>query len=253
MRTLTAASLAALAIPTVANATETYIGLSGGIAMPSDSENVGAFDATVPATMDWGEIPAGTSLAWDTEFGTGFAISGQLGVKLDNGLRGEVEVSYTDTGVETHRNLAAGGAVIDGVDVAVLTRGAPDAANPTVGQVIASGEGSVSTFGVFLNGFYDIDAGGGFEPYLGAGIGYQSVDVNYMPSGVGVADAAEGGFAWQVMAGATVPVSDGVDLFGQYTYRANAERADVPLDLLPATLGVQSNNSLVTVGLRVEL
>lgn len=250
---IAALGTALLAVPGTAHASETYIGVSGGIAMPNDSANEGEFDAAVPATPDWGAIPAGTSLGWNTEFDNGWTIAGQVGVKLDSGLRGELEVTYTKYDVATHSGLAAGGAVIDGVDVAVLTRAAPSASNPTVGQVIADGQGSVDTLGVFANAYYDFNAGGSFQPYIGAGIGYQRVNVEFMPSGVPVADDSDSGLAWQAMAGASFAVSETIDLFAQYTYRDSFDRADIALDLLPATLGVESRQSLVTAGIRLKL
>jgi len=248
-----AVGAAIIAMPATAYASETYIGVSGGIAIPSDSANEGQFDAAVPATADWGAIPAGTSLGWDTEFDNGWTLSGQVGVKLDSGLRAELEVAYTKYNVATHSGLAAGGAVIDGVDVAVLTRGAPSASNPTVGQVIADGQGSVDSLGAFANAYYDFNAGGTFQPYIGAGIGYQRVNVEFMPSGVPVTDDSDSGLAWQAMAGASFAVSDTIDLFAQYTYRDSFDRAEVALDLLPATLGVESRQSLVTAGFRLKL
>ncbi len=250
---LAVAAAALLSIPATAHANDVYVGVSGGIAMPEDSANAGQFDADVPATADWGAIPSGTSLAWDTQLESGIAVSGHLGVKFDGGFRTELELAYAKGDVESHSNLAAGGAVIDSVDVAVLTRGAPDAGNPTVGQVIADGQGSVSTFGGFLNAYYDFNAGGSFQPYLGAGIGYQWVDVDFQPSGVPVADDSDSGFAWQAMAGASFAVSESFDLFAQYTYRDSFDRAEIPLDLLPATLGVESTQSIVTVGARFKL
>jgi opacity protein-like surface antigen len=247
------ASLAALACPATAFAAEPYVAISGGLAMPESSQNEGAFDATVPATPDWPAIPAGTSLAWDTEFDTGFEISAQVGLRFGAGFRGELQLSYTSSDVDNHANLAAGGTVIDAVDVAVLTRGAPDPANPTVGEVIADGQGKVETLGLFLNGFYDFNLGGGFSPFVGAGIGYQGVDVLFRPSGVPVADDSDSGFAWQLMAGADVALTPSVGLFLQYTYRQSFDRAEVPLTLLPAMLGVESGGSLVTAGIRLAL
>ena len=244
--------LASVALTGTAKAGEAYVGVSSGLTMPGNSSNEGAFNATVPATADWGEIPSGTSVGWNTDFKNGMVASGQLGYQMDSGLRAEIELSYASSDVKSHDSLAAGGAVIDGVDVAVLTRGAPDAANPTVGQVIADGQGKVKTLGVFLNAFYDINAGGGFEPYLGAGIGFQDVDVKFMPSGVPVADDSDSSLAWQAMAGASFAVSSSVELFGQFTYRENFDRANVELSLLPADLGVQSSQSMVTAGLRIK-
>ncbi|AKH43255.1 Surface antigen [Croceibacterium atlanticum] len=252
-KTALIASFVALAAPASAFAAEPYVAISGGVALPGDSMNEGAFDVTVPATPDWGAIPADTSLEWKTEFDTGYAISGQIGMRYSNGLRTELDLSYTSADVDTHSGLAAGGAVIDGVDVAVLTRGAPGAANPTVGAVIADGQGRVKTLGAFVNGFYDFNVGGGISPFVGAGIGYQQVDVVFRPSGVLVADDKDSGFAWQLMAGANVSVSESAEIFLQYTYRESFDRADIELTLLPATLGVESGGSALAAGVRFSL
>ncbi|WP_114520366.1 outer membrane beta-barrel protein [Altererythrobacter sp. ZODW24] len=253
MRKLIVPALAAgaLFVPTVAHADETYVGVSGGIVLPSNSNNSGEFDAAVAATADFDEIPAGTPVGWTTEFDTGYTISGQIGRAFDSGLRVELEVAYSDYGVDTHRGLTVGGTDIDGVDVAVLTRGAADAANPTVGDVIADGQGSVSNIGVFANVLYDLNKGGGIEPYVGVGLGYQDTSVDFSPSGVDVGDDNDGGFAWQGIVGASYGFSEAIDGFLQYNYRANFKDADIPLNLLPATLSVESEQSLITAGIRV--
>ncbi len=227
-----------------------YIGVSGGIALPGDSSNSGEFDADVAATADFDAIPAGTELGWETENDNGFALSGQFGYAFENGFRVELEGAYSEYDADTHTGLTVGGADIDGADVAVLTRGAADAANPTVGAVIADGQGGVKNFGLFGNVFYDIETGSAIKPYVGAGLGYQWTEVNYSPSGVDVGDDDDGVFAYQLMAGASAQISERAELFGQYTYRANAEDADIPLNLLPATLGVESDQSIVSAGIR---
>ncbi len=247
---LATAAAIAFATPSAAYAGEVYAGISGGLSLPSDSNNSGEFDATVPATADWPAIPADTDLDWDTDFDNGFALSGQLGYAFDAGFRVELEVAYSEYDVDSHEDLAVGGAIIDGVDVAVLTRAAPDPANPTVGEVISDGQGDVSNFGLFANVYYDVETGSSFKPYVGAGLGYQWVDVDFSPSGVGVADDDDGSFAFQLMAGAGFEISDNAELFGQYTYRSNTEDADVDLDLLPATLGVESDQSIFSFGVR---
>mgnify|MGYP001801243385 CR=1 FL=1 len=247
---ISAVIFCALAFPATAWADGPYVGVSGGISLPSDSENSGQFDATVPATDDFGEIPADTTLGWNTEFDTGYTISGQLGYAFDNGLRVELEGAYSEYDVDTHTGLTVGGADIDGVDSAVLTRGAADAANPTVGAVIADGQGGVSNFGLFGNVFYDIQTGSAFTPYDGAGVGYQWVDTEYVPSGVLVGDDDDSAFSYQLMAGASFEIGESAEIFGQYTYRATTEDADIALDLLPATLGVESEQSSVSAGVR---
>ncbi len=246
------AVLAVAAFPSAALADGPYVGVSGGIVLPEDSTNEGETTAEVPATPDFGSIPVGSEVAWDTEFDNGFALGGQVGYAFDNGLRVELEGSYNEYGVDTHSNLTVGGAVLDGVDSAVLTRGAADAANPTVGAVLADGTGDVTNFGLFGNVFYDLQTGSGFKPYVGAGIGYQWTDVEYAPSEIAVADESDGGFAYQLMAGASFEVTESLELFGQYTYRDRTEDAEIPLSLLPATLDVESAQSLVTAGVRVK-
>ncbi len=227
-----------------------YIGVSGGITLPGDSSNSGEFDADVAATADFDAIPAGTELDWQTENDNGFAISGQFGYAFENGFRVELEGAYSEYDVDTHTGLSVGGADIDSLDVAVLTRGAADAANPTVGAVIADGQGGVKNYGLFGNVFYDIETGSAIKPFVGAGVGYQWTEVNYSPSGVDVGDDDDGVLAYQLMAGASVELSERAEVFGQYTFRANAEDADIPLNLLPATLGVESDQSIVSAGIR---
>ena len=250
---LVAAGAAAFATPSVAFAGGPYVGVSAGVSLPGDSSNEGTFTGAVPATDDFGAIATDTDLAWDTEFDTGFAINGQVGYAFDNGFRVELEGAYSQYDVDTHSGLTVGGANIDAVDVAVLTRGPADAANPTVGTVIGDGQGQVETFGLFANVAYDISTGTGFKPYVGAGAGYQWVDVEFVPSGVAVGADDDGAFAYQLFAGASVNVLPRAELFGQVTYRANFEDADIPLTLLPATLGVESEQTLITAGVRFRL
>lgn len=229
-----------------------YIGLSGGVSLPGDSSNSGTIETGVPATDDFGSIPADTDLAWETDFDTGYTISGQAGYAFDNGFRVEVEAAYSQYDVGSHQELLVGGANIDLVDSAVLTRGPASGANPLVGDVLADGQGDVSNFGLFGNVFYDINTGSALKPYVGGGIGYQWVDVDYQPSGLATGDDDDGVFAYQLMAGASYSVTDTVELFGQYTYRDTTQDADIPLTLLPATLGVESQQSLITAGVRVR-
>ena len=245
-------AVAFLVAPSLAHAEGPYIGVSGGVALPEDSNNSGQFNTAVPATDDFDAIAADTDLAWNTEFDTGFAISGQVGYAFDNGLRLELEGAYSQYDVDTHSGLTVGGTNIDAVDVAVLTRGAASPENPLVGDVIGDGQGQVSNFGLFGNVFYDIQTGSGVKPYVGAGLGYQWVDVEYVPSGVDVADDDDGAFAYQLMAGASFEVTEAVELFGQYTWRDTFDEADIDLNLLPATLGVESSQSIISAGVRVK-
>lgn len=247
----TAAAAALLSIPGAAAAQGAYVSVTGGYVLPSDSDNEGETTANIPATADFGAIPSGTSVSWTTEFDNGFEASGAIGYATTSGLRLEGQLFYNSYDVDTHAGLTVGGGNIDGVDVAVLTRGPANAANPTVGQVIADGQGDVTNIGLFGNVYYDIGGpDAAFKPFVGAGLGYQWTDVNYQPSGVDVADESDGSFGYQLMAGAGFEVSEGLDLFAQYTYRDTFGDPEVELNLLPATLEVETQQSIVSLGVR---
>lgn len=252
LRLIAAGTAALAAFPAAALAEGPYVGIGAGVTLPGDSKNSGEFNTAVPATPDFDAIPAGTPLAWDTDFDNGLALSGQVGYQFDNGFRLEVEGNFSRYDVNNHSGLQVGGANIDSADVAVLTRGPADPANPTVGAVIADGQGRVTNYGLFANVFYDIETGTAFKPYIGAGAGVQWLEADYRPSGVNVGSGTEAGIAYQLMAGASYEVAPKAELFAQYAYRANANRADIDLDLVPATLGVQNHQSVVSAGVRFK-
>jgi opacity protein-like surface antigen len=247
-----AASAAALSLPMAANA-QTYVGVSVGGTLPDDSKNKGEFTADVPATAAapvYPAIPTGTELGWRTEFDTGYNISGQVGHRFAGGFRVEGEFNYSRAGVKRHSGVAVGGTDIDAVDASVLTRGATVGA--TVGTVVDSGIGKQQSYGVFLNGFYDFNSGGSFQPYVGGGIGGQKVKFNYRPSDIDVGQGSDTNFAWQLMAGATYKIGPGMEIFGQYNYR-DAGSTKMRLDLLPADLNAKSKQSIFSLGLRIPI
>lgn len=229
-----------------------YISFDAGVVFASTSNNSGAFTSAVPATPDFAAIAVDTPLAWDTEFDTGVTAGGAIGYDFGNGFRSELQGFYTRYNVDTHSGVSVGGTLIDGADVAVLTRGAADLANPTVGTIVADGRGNLTSYGAFLNMYYDFDIGASIEPYLGIGLGYVGTDVDYQPSGVVIADAVHDGFAYQAMAGATAKFSRRFEVFTQYTYRDNLEDVEVPLDLLPADLAIETQQHIVTGGVRFK-
>jgi opacity protein-like surface antigen len=247
----TTAVTAALVLPATVQA-QTYVGVSTGLSMPNDSKNKGEFTAEVPATATAGSIPSGTSLAWDTDFKNGYNISAQLGHRFTGGFRVEGELNYSRSGIDGHKNVTVGGANIDGADISILTRGTPATTNPTVGAVVGTSGGKLQNFGVFANGYYDFNAGGSFQPYVGGGVGFQKVKVDYRPSDVDVGQGNKTKFAYQLMAGATYKMGPGLEVFGQYNYR-DAGRSKFGLDLLPADLSVQNRQSIVSLGLRIPL
>lgn len=248
-RTLFLPGVALLMFAGAAHA-QTYAGISVGATFPEDSRNRGTTTSAIPATAAFPAIPAGTAVDWRTEFNTGFNLAGQIGHRFDNGLRIEAELAWTRASVDRHRNMLVGGANIDGANLAILTRGTSVPGGPTVGAALSTDPGRVDTIGAFGNIFYDFNRSGKLQPYVGAGLGFQHVIVDYRPSNTPVADGTDTRFAYQLMAGATYKLSPRTELFGQYTWREADGRAQVRNLLVPATLGVQSRQSIVSAGVR---
>lgn len=240
------------ALTGVAYAGEPYVGASAGLNLPSNSKNRGEFDEDVAATADFDAIASGTDLDWTTEMNNGLDLNLHAGYRFDNGFRFELQGFYNKSNVDLHRDLAVGGTVIDAVDSAVLTRGVADPANPTVGAVLSTDDGKIKNYGLFANALYDFQISETLVPYVGAGVGFARQDVEYAPSGIDVVDDKKTRFAYQAMAGVTYKLSPSFEVFGQYTYR-NMNRGDYDVNLLPATLGVKSEQSLFNIGFRIPL
>ena len=242
-----AAAALALMVPAAAFA-QTYGGVSVGVTLPENSNNRGQTTADIAATPTFPAIPSGTPVEWTTEFDNGYNIALVFGHRFEGGFRAEGEFNYSRSGIDSHRGVTVGGTDIDAVDASVLTRGA--ALGATVGAVVDSGIGSQRSYGAFANAYYDFNAGGAFQPYVGGGIGLQRVRFDYRPSDVDVGQGSDTNFAWQLMAGATWRVSPTFELFGQYNYR-DAGRTTMALDLIPADLSARSRQSIISLGLRV--
>ncbi|MGI9537684.1 MAG: hypothetical protein ACR2PB_11495, partial [Desulfocapsaceae bacterium] len=150
----------AMSSPVLA-ANQWYVGGSLSYLNQSDSSNSGTTgDFTTgngsPAVPNGTSISSGTPYGWDTDFSSGWALSGEGGYMHDSGFRAALELAFSDADVDTHKNVNVAGTVIDGVDAAVLT-GSSEQLGATVGQVVADGKGDISSTGLFLNAYYDFN------------------------------------------------------------------------------------------------
>lgn len=250
--------LAALAsaftlIATPAFAEGWYGAASAGFNLQSDSSNSGQTGAFAtgngaPALPTGTQIAAGTPYGWETEFDTGYVVSGEFGRMYDNGLRVSGEVVYSNANVDQHSRVNVGGTIIDGVDAAVIA-GSPTQLGATVGQVVADGRGDISNLGVFANVYYDFNRMGAISPYVGAGLGVSNVDVTYRPSDISITNDSETKFAWQVKAGAAYPLTEQFDVFAEVAYRATD---DVTFNnqLFPGNLSIENRQTTLSFGAR---
>ena len=188
-----------------------YLGASGGVNLLNDSE-IGTALGTV-----------------DNDYDAGFALSGQAGYDTGSlwqygGLRGELELSYRENGIDQH---ALGGTDLPG------------------------STGTASTTAVMANLFHDFDTGTSLTPYVGGGIGYAWNDLDdYGVTGLDVLDDQDSGFAWQLGAGLGFSITEQATLSLDYRYfstsadvqttaAAGSVNSDVDLDSHTVMLGLR--------------
>ena len=154
----------------------------------------------------------GAGLAGSADLATGYVLGGALGARFLEHFRAELAVNYNDTEVD----------------------------NFTLQGEASTAKGGLSVLAIMANGYVDleVDLGMGIRlrPYLGAGIGWGEVEFEARNrSGPGQSEVSDTDsvFAWNLMAGASVPVSPSVELSLGYRYLATE---DLRLDARSAGL-----------------
>lgn len=250
----TIAAVAAFALTGLsAQAESWYVSGSIGFAQQNDSSNSGETGAFTTGNLGDGstlDVAAGTAYGWDTEFDSGAVFAGEVGRDLGNGFRVAAELAFSNADVDTHTNVTLAGGSIDAVDAAALA-GAPDPLGVSVGDLVADGQGEISQTAVFANVYYHFGADSSFKPYLGAGLGFADVDVEYSPSGVGIIDDGETKLAYQIKAGATFDLQNQWEVFGEYAYRAT-EDIEVNNSLFPGILEIENQQNVFAIGARYK-
>ena len=233
-----------------------YIAGSYGINNQEDSVNSGGFVSSFttgnPPSAGLGgplTLPAGTALGWKTAFDDGDSFNLSIGKQFGE-VRLELEYAYADADVERHNGVTAGGILLDPIDANILFTGSTTDLGVTVGQVVAVGRGDIETQTLYLNAFYDIPTGTAFTPYVGAGIGYSSVDVTFQPSNVPIVSDDDDVFVYQLIVGLTYTVNDNFDVFGSLRYRDGDDAEVSTSALLPAKLDVEAESTVGEIGLR---
>lgn len=115
----------------------------------------------------------------------------------------------------------------------------------TVGELVADGQGQIETQSLFLNAFYDFENSTNFTPFLGGGIGYSNIDVEYKPSNIEIINDDDDVFSYQVSGGVSYAINDQFHIVGSVNYRGSDD-PKLNSSLLPAELEVE-NESLCGV------
>jgi OOP family OmpA-OmpF porin len=194
----------ALASPALARDDSWYVEIDGGVVFVDDMHFVLPSDSTVF------QRAAGAEVA-DVRTKTGYDIGTMVGYDFGS-FRLEGEVSYRRAEVQQiNSNLGRTGV-----------------------QPVTFPFGKVSSFSGMLNGFVETGDDDGLQLFVGGGVGYGRVKVQATgrtsPNHLITIDDKDDGFAWQLLAGARVPVSDHIDLGLKYRFH-NQANVDVPLHL----------------------
>lgn len=187
--TLLATALAAVASPTLAQ--DFYGSVFGGY---SDLNN---------PTFSGEITPPGGQQSIGSDFGSGFSFGVAVGTDIEAlsrsglGVRGELELSYSDSNVDGLSFSGNGPAAENNVD------------------------GDIRTTRVFANIIADVETSSRFTPYFGAGLGLARSDIglSYGPApGAVRLDDSSTNFSAQLIAGTSYALNDQVSLFGDARY-----------------------------------
>ncbi len=145
---------------------------------------------------DYSHPVTGTNTTF--EFDRGWGLGGSVGYQFGGPFRLELEVAYRTNEIDS---ISQGGARLAG----------------------ATGE--MNSLAFMLNGFYDIQTGSAFTPYVGLGLGYARVSADGITtSGGGVTNSDDDNkFAYQAIAGVAYQLTPAVSLTADYRYFATQD------------------------------
>jgi opacity protein-like surface antigen len=141
----------------------------------------------------------------DPDYSTGFAVGGALGYELPAlPIRFEAEVMYRSNDLDE---------ISDGTGTILSGTGS------------ASGGGSVNIVTAMANAYVFLPVLVGLEPYIGAGFGYASLDVDGLSGGaVSLVNGSADTYAYQFIVGTEFDFFPGpIDIGLEYRYLALAE------------------------------
>jgi opacity protein-like surface antigen len=250
-----AASVTAVALMTsgTALAADFYVSGSIGLVDQDDSGNDGRFSSDFTTGAVTGvtpplTVPSGSKVGWDTKFDDGSAYNLAVGMIIES-FRIELEYSITEADVDKHTGVSAAGIDLTSIDAGVLISGNEGDLGVTVGDLVANGKGSVETESFFLNGFYDFHNSSNFTPFVGAGIGYSNIDVDYKPSNVRIINDDDDVISYQLSGGLSYAFNEFFHVVASVRYRTSDD-ASVKSSLLPARFDIENESLMYDIGLR---
>lgn len=200
---------------------------------------------TIPAGV---ALPRGTDVSWRTDVDSGAGVNLALGWRME-AVRIEAEYAYAKHDVDSHAGVTAAGIALGNEDAGVLVTGAPGNLGVSVADLVADGRGDFTADYLFVNAYYDFDAGWSLNPYVGIGIGNAWIDVDYSPSNVSIIDDDDSVLAYQLMGGLNYQCNEQLEFFGGLRWR-QTDDIDVNANLLPAAFEIENQSWLAEIGAR---
>jgi len=190
---LLASAAAIAAVPAQAREGQVYIGVNGGVSF-EDQVTIDIDNNRTDGLLD-------NAAFADTELG----IDADVVIGYDFGpLRIEAEGGYKTAGYDS----------LTVVSSTIL----PGGITVPVGTVVQNEE-DLRIWSGMLNGLVEFGKDDGFQIFAGGGVGFANLSLPVEVAGVGtVIDDDTTDFAWQLLAGARVALSDNVDLGVKYRY-----------------------------------
>ena len=207
-------ALATLTFATsAAEGASTYASIFGGVSfMPKQNIKGTSFTRTTTT------IAYRSKESIDTSFKTGYVIGGNFGIDWGD-FRTELEVAYRENRsgkrghLTTHLSIAYQTSHHKpGTFYTIATR---DSAVPTDIRLRA--------YSLMANAWYDfhdLDLPAGITPYVGGGIGVAQVGIDGSINSKKILQKDDVVFAWQLGAGASLPIAEQTSLFFDYRYFA---------------------------------
>ena len=204
---------------------------TAALAQTSGPQWYGGFSGGLNVANDIDFFSGALSADIDTEFDTGYALSGVVGADFGDvweygGIRVEAELAYRSNDVDVHK---------------------------TGGTALAGSDGDVTALSGMVNVLHDFLPGADIRPYVGLGLGF--AQISYNDFGVtaipAVLDDEDTVLAYQAIAGASYALSPTLALTGDYRYFA----VDDPEVTLSAGAGgnttdIEYDSHTFMVGLR---
>ena len=207
---LAATALAAIGTPALAKDGSGYVGIEGGVMFPKHQTIFANIDFTDPTFTDFPRTDVGSvsyKTGWDVDviggydFGM-FRLEGELGYK-----RAKTKSLNVNSAFLNALNTGAGTAFTTSTNFGLNDK--------------------TSVYSAMLNGLVDFGGQTGIGGYVGAGAGYANVHQF---------NGSKGKFAWQLLAGLYMPVSDNIDVGLKYRYfRAGTVRGTQNFAFTPAS------------------